>query len=78
MKYVRKPSNVEATQVSVDFTHDGNLIPAGHWLVVHEDGRAVAVNDADFASEYEPAPAEAAPEAPAAGPIGVPPEGPTP
>jgi hypothetical protein len=54
MKYQRKPANVEATQVSVDFTHDGTVIPAGHWLVVHEDGRAYAATDEDFQAEYEP------------------------
>lgn len=59
MKYIRKPETVEATQVSVDFTHDGTLIPAGHWLVVHEDGKAHEDSDEDFAANYVEAPPEA-------------------
>ncbi|HEX3539644.1 MAG TPA: hypothetical protein VHT75_04295 [Acidimicrobiales bacterium] len=56
MKYIRKPATVEAAQVSLDLTISGVTIPAGHWLVQHEDGSVTAVNDADFVSEYEAAP----------------------
>jgi hypothetical protein len=63
MKYIRKPETVEATQVSEDFTHDGVLVPAGHWLVVHEDGRAHHDSDEDFKAGYEVAP-EGTPDVP--------------
>lgn len=56
--FQRKPATVDAAQLtgSDDLTlADGTVIPAGHWVVVHADGKTTAVSDADFRDEYEPA-----------------------
>lgn len=55
-KYVRKPATVEASQVSNDLTVGGVTVPAGHWVVIHDDGHITSATDTDFTAEYELAP----------------------
>lgn len=68
--YVRKAGNVQAVKLDPstgDITLNGVTVHAGDWLVAAEDGTLSDMADADFTSQYEPAP-EPAPAETAANP----------
>lgn len=55
-RYQRKPGTVEAARLSDDADvtlADGTVIPAGHWLVIHDTGKVTAEADETFRDTYE-------------------------